>query len=157
MSLHLALKFPVLNSEFFIANREKTINAHKSFVKFQRTSSTRRQWWRSAQVRLNARVAYLDLLNIKAMFSTSDILTRVFLLITLPRSSSTVLSSSLKFANRFVYVSWLTAFLSFSSLGRRYSREIFFQPYHFLFVEIFLAAQSNLLRVPSRPNCVSSR
>lgn len=42
---------------------------------------------------------YLDLLNIKAMFSTSDILTRVFLLITLPRSSSTVLSSSLKFAN----------------------------------------------------------
>jgi len=51
----------------------------------------------------------------------------------------------------------ITAFLSFSSLGRRYSREIFFQPYHFLFVEIFLAAQSNLLRVPSRPNCVSSR
>lgn len=58
----------------------------------------------SAQVESKARVceAYLDLLNIRAMFSTSDILTRVFLLITLPRSSSTVLSSSLKFANEFV-------------------------------------------------------
>lgn len=40
--------------------------------------------------------SYLDLLIIKAMFSTSDMFTLVFLFMTLPRSSSTVFSSSLQ-------------------------------------------------------------
>lgn len=39
---------------------------------------------------------YLDLLRTSAMFSTSDMFTRDFLLMTLPRNSSTVLSSSLR-------------------------------------------------------------
>lgn len=38
---------------------------------------------------------YLDLLRTSAMFSTSDMFTRDFLLMTLPLNSSTVLSSSL--------------------------------------------------------------
>lgn len=41
------------------------------------------------------RKEYLALLRINAIFSTSDMLTRVFLLMTLPRSSSTVLSRPL--------------------------------------------------------------
>lgn len=40
-------------------------------------------------------ILYLDLLSTSAMFSTSDMFTLDFLLMTFPRSSSTVLSSSL--------------------------------------------------------------
>lgn len=40
---------------------------------------------------------YLDLLRTSAMFSTSDMLTLDFLLMTFPRNSSTVLSSSLRY------------------------------------------------------------
>jgi len=41
-------------------------------------------------------ILYLDLLSTSAMFSTSDMFTLDFLLMTFPRSSSTVLSSSLR-------------------------------------------------------------
>jgi len=98
----------------FLSSTKRRRLTRKLFVKFYRRKQTTR--WRSAQVRSNARVAYLDLLNIKAMFSTSDILTRVFLLITLPRSSSTVLSSSLKFAN--VSFTFLCCNVFFSVVSR---------------------------------------
>lgn len=62
-----------------------------------------------------------------------------------------------KIRKRFVNVFFVRRIIQCRFLEGRYSREIFFQPYHFLLVEIFLAAQSNLLRVPGRPSCVPSR
>lgn len=58
---------------------------------------------------------YLDLLRTSAMFSTSDMFTLDFLLMTLPRNSSTVLSSSLRYTRSSVKkkMKKTTTFISF--------------------------------------------